>query len=209
MQLKSFGCSFIYGSDLSNKNTSWPGLIAKHKGYDYLCHARPGSGNLQILEQILKNLPDSSDALFVIGWTWIDRFDYTTKDDQWKTILPADQDNLAKSYYRDLHSQFRDKLTSLIAIDTAISVLRSKSIPFVMTYIDDLLFEAKWHITPAIIELQDRVRPYLMQFQGKNFVDWSKSHSFTVSDTLHPLEDAHIAASELVLNNWEQYIKTN
>ena len=75
MNLKSFGCSFIYGSELSDEipnNThrhhsklTWPGQLAQHLNYDYLCYARPGAGNLQIAEQVLTHIAtNKKTALF-------------------------------------------------------------------------------------------------------------------------------------------------
>ena len=122
MNLKSFGCSFIYGSELADEvwggsNSTWPALFAKHYNYEYQCYARPGSGNLRIAESVLSQLACNENALYVIGWSWIDRFDYTSLDDKWKTIMPGTEDALAKVYYRDLHSQYRDKLTTLMSIN--------------------------------------------------------------------------------------------
>ena len=219
MILKSFGCSFIFGSDLADDGLgepyakpsqfTWPSLLAKHLGYDYQCYARPGSGNLRILEKIL-TMSSQEPALFVIGWSWIDRFDYTVDaikgdhlydvagQNRWKTIMPIGNDHQTKNYYKDLHSQYRDKLTSLIYIKTAIDVLKEKQIPFIMTYIDDLLFETLWHANDSIFELQKSIRPYLTSFDGENFLDWSKNKGFPISQTLHPLEQAHQAAFELI-----------
>ena len=65
MKLKSFGCSFIFGSELHDdgyggphatpSQHTWPALLAKDLGYDYQCYARPGSGNLRILNEVLNN----------------------------------------------------------------------------------------------------------------------------------------------------------
>ena len=62
MKLKSFGCSFIFGSELAYdgrdspyatpSQLTWPAHLAQHLNYNYQCYARPGAGNLQILEQI-------------------------------------------------------------------------------------------------------------------------------------------------------------
>lgn len=222
MILKSFGCSFIFGSDLHDDSSgigepyakpskfSWPSLLAQYKNYNYQCYARPGSGNLRILEKVLSHSADPTTCFFVIGWSWNDRFDYTidlTGEDHiydlagsnlWRTIMPIHTDSRSHHYYRDLHSQFRDKLTNLIYIKTAIDTLKEKNIPFIMTYMDDLLFETQWHTTPAIIDLQNYVRPYLTTFEGKNFLDYSKEKGFPISKTLHPLEDAHQGAFELI-----------
>jgi hypothetical protein len=209
MMLKSFGCSFIFGTDLHDEGRpgtfagpsqlTWPALMAKTTGLDYDCYARPGAGNLRILENVLSHATSGNKDLFVIGWTWIDRFDYTTTQDEWKTLLPVDNSALAKTYYKDLHSQYRDKLTTLLQIRTAIDTLNQQQIPFIMTYMDDLIFESKWHATPAVISLQEFIRPYMMTFEGKNFLDWARAKNYEISPTLHPLETAHAAAAKSML----------
>ena len=220
MKLKSFGCSFIFGTDLADETRgepyvqssqlTWPALLAQDLGLEYECHARPGSGNLRILEKIL-SISMQTPATFVIGWTWIDRFDYTVppavdthiydyanQSNLWKTIMPVDSDTRAKVYYRELHSQYRDKFTSLTYIKTAIDVLKQKNIPFVMTYIDELLFETEWHSDSAIVYLQNYIRPYMTKFQDKTFLDFSRQNGYPISSTYHPLESAHQAAFELI-----------
>lgn len=217
MKLKSFGCSFIFGSELADdgragpwataSQLTWPAHLARGLDRDYECHARAGSGNLQIAEQVLWQAAqaDSTD-LFVIGWTWIDRFDYYNAEDThrrrpWSTIMPVDTTKLAKVYYRDLHSEYRDKLTNLIYIHTALTMLQRRNIGFVMTYMDDLLFDQTWHANPAIADLQAQIQPHMTQFEGKNFLTWSRENKYSVSDAWHPLEQAHQAAGQLMLQN--------
>lgn len=210
MLLKSFGCSFIFGSELHDdgyggpyatpSQYTWPALLAKDLGYDYQCHARPGSGNLQILERLLNQLSVAVPDVCVIGWTWIDRFDYIDSlNDRWKTITPTDTDENANFYYKNLHSQYRDKFTSLTAIKMAIDALQKRNIKFIMTYMDELIFETNWHCTPAIIELQNSIRPHLHNFDGDNFLEWSRKKGFPIGTRgKHPLEDAHQAAFKLI-----------
>ena len=205
MQLKSFGCSFIYGSDLTDINNAWPALLATQLEYSYKCHARPGSGNLQIAERVLNQLADSNNSdLFVIGWTWIDRFDYINVNDQWggtqwSTIMPVDATELAKTYYRDLHSEYRDKLTTLMSMRLVIDTLRQKGISFIMTYMDDLIFDQRWHTTPAVIALQEYIKPYMTMFDDQTFLEWSRANNYPISTTLHPLEQAHQAATDYMI----------
>jgi hypothetical protein len=225
MKLKSFGCSFIYGSDLADdakgsltsesSQLTWPSLLAQNLNYTYECYAYPGSGNLRTLEKLLNQASINDSAVFVVGWTWIDRFDYTTistelggpsnvvGNEVWKTVMPVDTDSRASNYYRNLHSQYRDKLTNLIYIKTAIDVLLQKNIAFVMTYIDELLFETEWNCTPAILDLQRYIRPYMTTFEDQTFLEWSKLKGFPISETLHPLEDAHQSAAELIQTNFD------
>jgi hypothetical protein len=214
MELKSFGCSFIFGTDLANDGNNgpyarssrlaWPALLAKDLGYEYQTYARPGSGNLQILERMVSHCDNNDSVVFVIGWSFIDRFDYLRKDSAkwpgapWATVLPNDESELTDYYYRHFHSQLKDKLCSLIYIKTAIDILKQKNIPFIMTYVDELLFETAWHTSPAITQLQDYVKPYMTTFDGYTFLEFSRIQGFAISNTGHPLEPAHHAAFKLI-----------
>jgi hypothetical protein len=214
MQLKSFGCSFIYGSELTDasaikvipSNSTWPAHLAGHLNYNYKCYAKPGAGNLQILEQILNQASNKNEYdLFVIGWTWIDRFDHYNADrigeiwKDWSTIMPVDTDALAKTYYRDLHSEYQDKFTCLSYIKLAIDTLNQKEIPFIMTYIDGLLFDQQWNTTPAVLDLQEYVKPHMTTFNGKSFLEWSRTNNYSISNAWHPLEEAHLAAADYMI----------
>lgn len=211
MELKSFGCSFIFGSDLSDCDnnppwpngslSTWPAHLAKQLGYNYQCWARPGSGNLQIAEKIINQSAVCQDSLYVISWSWIDRFDYYKSINSWqpwKTLTPGTLDHLAEMYYKNLHSEYRDKLSNLMYIKLAIDTLRQKDIPFIMTYMDELLFDRECHITPAVIDLQDCVQPYMTTFEGKTFLDWSRKYGYPESAGWHPLEQAHAEGAKVM-----------
>lgn len=221
MKLKSFGCSFIFGSELSDdgwggpyatpSKLTWPALLAKHLNREYECYARPGSGNLQILEAILNQISTSdSNDLFVIGWTWIDRFDYyvvnspTPSRSPWRTIMPNDTDNLARLYYRDMHSEYRDKFVSLSYMKLAIDSLREKNIPFIMTYMDHLLFSQIWNVSPSILDMQKYIKPYTNDFNEQTFLEWSRANGYPVTEMWHPLEEAHRAGSELMIKIFDK-----
>ena len=221
MNLKSFGCSFIYGSELSDEvfcdksvkqrpvhsKLTWPAHLARHLNYNYLCYARPGSGNLQIAERALTHLATDEQALFVINWTFIDRFDYVDLNNpdnwpgnmRWSTLVPIDETDAAKTYYKQLHSEIRDKLTTLMSVKLVIDTLKQKNCPFVMTYMDDLMFDKQWHTTPAITDIQDYIRPHMTQFDGENLQQWTKKNGYPITSIGHPLEQAHAAAGQLII----------
>jgi hypothetical protein len=228
MKLKSFGCSFIFGSELADEgrdlpiptpsNFTWPAYLARYLKYDYQCYARPGSGNLQIAERVLSHATDVDDSMFIVGWTWIDRFDYTNSTisnsqeasqwTNWRTIMPVDETKLAKTYYQGLHTEYRDKLTTLMSIRLVIDTLKQKNIPFLMTYIDDLIFDQQWHVTPAVTDLQEYVLPYMTTFDNLNFVGWSKKNRYPITKIGHPLEEAHAAAGDYIIKVFDKQ-KTN
>lgn len=216
MGIISFGCSLIFGTDLNDDNRghsyptasnfTWPALIAKTFDLDYNCRAHGGLGNLGILDRVLRATDWYPDNIFIIGWSFIDRFDYSNPNGahfnngstDWSTLRPNESGTLAESYYKHLHSEFKDKFSSLLYINTAIHTLNKKGIPFVMTVIDDLLWEDKWHAPPYIQNMQGEIRPYISDFEGMNFLDWSHHRGFEISPTGHPLEEAHAAAAELM-----------
>lgn len=177
---------------------TWPALVAKQLNVNYHSYAKPGAGNFRILEQVLTQAATNEQDFFVIGWTWVDRFDYQ-ENDAWRTILPVETDQRAEFYYRNLHSEYADKLKTLTYIRTAVDVLEQKNISFLMTYMDPLIFDRTWHATPAVTDAQDRIRPYMTEFAGDTFLNWSKQNGHEISATLHPLESAHRAAAEIML----------
>lgn len=212
MNLKSFGCSFIYGSELYDEVTNkvgpapsqltWPALYAKDLGYEYQCYARPGGGNLSIVDMVLNQLADNIPALYVIGWTWVGRFDYIDQEtNKWKTMQPANESKEGEFYYKILNSEMHDKLTSLLYMRLVIDSLKQKNCPYIITSMDSsLLFEQRWHTTPAIIELQNYIKPHITSFDGLSFLEWSRSNGYPETAVWHPLEEAHRAAADYMIN---------
>jgi hypothetical protein len=112
--------------------------------------------------------------------------------------MPIEQSDIARVYYRDLHSEYSDKLSNLAYVKLAIDTLNQKKILFLMTYMDESLFDCESNISDAVRDLQDYVRPYMTKFDGQTFLHWSQTHGFPISKTSHPLEAAHAAAAELI-----------
>lgn len=210
MKLKSFGCSFIFGSELHDdgwgtafataSNHTWPALWARHLDLPYQCYARPGSGNVRIAEQVLNQIQSGEPAIYVIGWTWIERFDYIVRDsDQWRTVTAWDTDSVATNYYRDIHSQYLDKLHTISQANLVLQQLQRHKCKFYMTYMDDLMLETDFHCSAAMQLMQQQLKPYLNNFDGNNFLEWSRVNGYPIgSRGKHPLEAAHSAAFELV-----------
>jgi hypothetical protein len=85
-----------------------------------------------------------------------------------------------------------------------IDTLKQKGYPFIMTYMDDLTFDTRWHTTPAVVELQEYVRPYMTQFEGKSFLEWSRSNGYPETAKWHPLEQAHCAAADYIIKVFDK-----
>lgn len=212
MNLKSFGCSFVYGTDLPDdnrdqeyprpSNLTWPALLAQDLGFSYNCYARGGTGNLHILNQVLSHAASAVNDFFVICWTFQDRYDFVDREDgsqiAWETIRPSLDHKHAEFYFRNLHSQYKDKLTTLNYMYTACEILRAQKIPYIMTTVDISPFDTEWYNTPAVSLLQDRVRHRMRWFDNKNFLEWTRDNQYPISPTWHPLEQAHEKAAVLM-----------
>jgi hypothetical protein len=211
MKLKSFGCSFIFGNELSDITTkskkysqlTWPAIIAQRQGLEYGCYARPGSGNLQILNNVLDQVAQHNGDVYMINWTFTNRWDYMyAGNNLWHSVLPWDTHNRAEFYYRHFQAEYTDKLNNLIWINCAVQALEAAGAKFCMTYMDSLLLDSRWNTGPGIAQLQQRIAPHLHLFDGANFVDWSQHNGYAVSSQYHhPLEQAHSAAADYLINH--------
>ncbi len=84
-RLVTFGCSFVYGHALPDchippddhgpnpSKYAWPQLLAEKLGYECLNLSIPGSGNLQILMEVLKTKFDKDD-LVILAFSYFLRF---------------------------------------------------------------------------------------------------------------------------------------
>jgi len=190
-KLKSFGCSFIYGSELSGttpysiddpSNLTWPALIAKKLNVEHQCYALPGQGNFKIYCDILANSYYNDDS-----------------QEHWQTLKPAQENEIQDFYYRNLHSQLKDMIANASWIVSAAEHLTSLGCPFVMTYMDHNLLtpiNPNWHDPRYLEILQQKLSKVLVNFEGMNFLDWSRKKLYPVSATWHPLEAAHQAAAD-------------
>ena len=233
MHITSFGCSFTFGTELSDDNgnllcpnpskltwpaaskLTWPALIAHAVGTTYLCAAQGGLGNLTILDRVMIHCSIRPADLLIINWTFADRFDYSDPDgrhfdngvNDYLTARPGESDPVSDFYFRNMHSERRDKITNLIYIKTVIDHLIDADVKFLMTSIDSTLFCQRWHAPSHVVKLQDAIRPYIHDFEGKNFLDWSRHRGFPITAAGHPLEEAHAAAAELMLPNVKQILE--
>lgn len=217
MNIASFGCSLTLGTELGDQsygkfgqlpsNLTWPALVAQRLGLEYRCMAQGGAGNLSIADRALEYRHDHPDDFLIINWTFIDRFDYSDPQGRhfdnghtdYLTVRPSESDELSAFYYRNLHSEYRDKITNLMQIQSVVQRLIKSGTVFLMTSVDDLLMLRRWHAPARIQELQDEIAPYLTDFQGENFLQWAKHQGFAVTPAGHPKEQAHAAAAELMV----------
>ena len=217
----SFGDSFVWGSEQKNNedgSLGWAGRVAKNLKCNYYTTARPGCGNDYIAQQIYSwfSCNPTNDTLAIINWTWISRWDFYILDHKtWITVgstcVPEKLKNLvSQTQAEDIINFYNtrlnagilwNKIRNLQTIYAAQCYMKQKNINCIQTYKDNDIFDITQEhkdITPGYAnELQQLVYPAMQLFEGQNFVDWSSKKGFKVTNDLHPLEDAHIAAARL------------
>lgn len=226
MRIRSFGCSFIFGNELHDdgrdqpyptaSNYTWPALIARRLGADYICNARGGSGNMHIADKAMMRAAQKwPDEIFIIQWSFIDRFDWLRQDDHthhannngWTSVMPGSNNVEAAHWYRHFHTQLFDQYRSLIQASATVNMLQSLGQRFIMCYVDPLMFERRFPLPLTVSTLQEQLWPHMLDFEGDDFVHWSRKRGFTISDIGHPLEDAHAAAADLMFPYIERLLK--
>lgn len=201
MRIRAFGCSFIAGNELASPYNSWPSLVADHIGLPFDNHAQGGCGNYHISESVLNaaasDYATNTDSFYMINWTWLDRFDYAINDAAgWSTTLPGVQSDINEFHYKRMHSRYVDQVRAVLAIKCVKDFLAQRQIPFVMTYMDKLLFGPVFEDCVGIMDIQQELRAVMSTFDGEDFLSWSQLRGFEISDNHHPLDAAHAAAAQ-------------
>jgi len=198
----NWGCR--WNPDYSTR--TWTALLSNDMGMKYKCYAESGSSNQTIFRELLNQIHtiDGGD-LVVINWTWINRWDfYNSEDTKWETLRPTGTSNskFNNIYFKYLQSELWDKLETLKVITLAINTLNSKNIKFLMTCIDELIMDKKFHSPPYIEVIQSIMDDDILWFDNKGFYNWSIENNYPISDVGgHPLEEAHQMALKYIKKN--------
>ena len=226
-KIVSFGDSFVFGSEQQHNNDGllgWVGRAATNLGVEYETLSVPGCGNDHIARQVYSYFANNpvEDTLAVINWTWSNRWDfYISACETWITLGPTCvpeklKDLVSRTQAEDMIEFYKNrangsilwnKFRNLQTMFAVQSYLKSKNIICIQTYMDYIMFDQEYdiHSPDYVKELQSLVRADLELFEGENFIDWSYKKGFEVTKIgLHPLEDAHVAASELWADRYAQ-----
>ena len=219
----AFGDSFTWGTDLKDCNNTysksvWPALLASHLGLVYDCRALGGISNQSILRHVLINLDYgilTPDTFVVINWTWLNRwdlFDFTVSDvaknqdwnHGWNTVLPSESlSKQHKFYLNHIQSALTEKFETLKNIFIVSELLTKHNIKFLMTCVDETLVDQE-HFFPEYVDiLYKHTTDNFLWFDNYGFYSWAKNNGYAISKGWHPLEEAHQAAFEYIINNYE------
>ena len=116
----SGGCSFTFGHELSDDDKgkkpskqSWAYILSQESNVcqpnDYICVARPGTGNSGIARRVFNAVANTKDISCVaIMWSFLSRYDWAMprhrnlEDTRWVTITPWDTTQGQAEAFREL-----------------------------------------------------------------------------------------------------------
>ena len=211
----AIGDSFLAGAELRSPALTWPALFANESKLDYQCLARSGHSIEFVLRTLLESLHrETEPCFFVLHWPSAMRFEYVDKqNDTWVQINPNNilfgndsSETVKKIYYQHVNSLLGDKWRALSTIFSAVLALKQTNHVYVMTTVDDFLFETEFHNPPYIEYLQKQCRSEIKDFNGLPFHQWADKNNFPKGPHGHPLESAHRAAFEFTKPLYQQIL---
>ena len=180
------GDSVIFGSELkdctnglqtSYSLSTFSALLAGND--EYHCTAYPGIGNGEIVERLINRLDTLDRCGVIVSWTW----PYRTNE------LTADK------YIIELQTY-----------------LEKRNFPYMFTCLDscwvyeksenrDKINWNRWYFFPAgTVKIKETLVP-------RGFYQWAVESKYNVGPDMHPLEDAHRAAYNLMKEKFNEMVK--
>jgi hypothetical protein len=147
MRLYFNGCSHTYGDDLTDPySQSWPAVLSKELGFDFLNDSTSGGTNDRILYRTIKHIDQFNK--FYIAWTYPSRFTRYKSDNnhevnfnvQLKHELygnDSDFKNYGTIHYRSWHNELYEFKLWLQRIILLQSLFKVKNKPYVMLNSDN------------------------------------------------------------------------
>lgn len=185
MTIVAGGDSVIFGSELKDctnglqSSYSRSTFAALLAGNDeYHCAAYPGIGNKEIHDRVRSELTWMKRCGVIVCWTW----PYRTNE------LTADEHVINLQKYLEYHDY-----------------------PYMFTCLDSQWIHANprsdkidwghWFLFPAgTIEIKETLAP-------RGFYQWAVESKYSVGPDMHPLEDAHQAAYNLMKEKFDELVK--
>jgi len=144
---------------------------------EYYCTAYPGIGNGEIVKRLREKLDTIEHCGVIVSWTWPYRTDELT----------ADQHIIKLQAY-----------------------LKDRDIPYLFTCLDNCVCNESqrideidwthWFLFPAgTIPIQETLNP-------RGFYQWAVESKYKVGPDMHPLEDAHQAAYNLMKGKFDELV---
>lgn len=175
------GCSFVWGSELSDSPHGGPDGYSKKTftallaGDDeYICVAYPGQNNIEIAEKVMFRVGGKMVDAVIVCWTWPSRNNKTDSDEE--ILLLQD-------------------------------FLEDRGIPYLFTAADNCIKTdnenikwENWFWFPAGESPGQTLSP-------RGFYQWAVENKYPVGEQKHPLEQAHQDAAKLLQGKFNELVE--
>jgi len=179
------GDSVIFGSELRDCANGLPGSFSRSTfsallagSNEYYCTAYPGIGNGEIVKRLRAKLDTIEHCGVIVSWTWPYRTDELT----------ADQHVIELQNY-----------------------LKERDIPYLFTCLDsrwiyenshsDKIDWDHWFLFP-----KGTIPGGITTLVPRGFYQWAVESKYKVGPDMHPLEDAHQAAYNLMKGKFDELV---
>jgi hypothetical protein len=203
--------------------STFPALLAAQHGLEYECVAIPGSGNDSIARRVIEACYGRDDVVVLASWTWSARYEFMfTHDNKWETVsarqyelgdeLDAPHKKFIQSFFKNVgFSDYWETYSSLREITRLQDHLKARQIPYMFTIADNWFPKVdslrqpddvmrsmyewidwdRWYFFPAGTEKRETCNP-------RGFYQWACEQRYKRGPQLHPLEEAHLDAAQMM-----------
>ena len=221
-------------SQLEPSRLTYPALCADRARIDYTCCARPGNANDAIarmtIEKCEELLSENSEVMVFVSWTFPNRFEFpfeysiNSPTSPWASITPnpdrfANKEEVrdfARTFYKNVDSGWFAEYNSVKNIIMLQAYLKSNDIPYVFTAADNVVLKYRsdralkplwdlvdfdnWFLFSGAEEAHNTTEP-------RGFYQWAVENKYDVGPDNHPLEQAHLDASKLMQEKFNELVK--
>ena len=231
MKLVAAGDSFIWGSELKDSPhggpdgyslSTYPALLAKQAGMEYVCAAYPGNANNAISRMTIDTISGQEDIFLLATWTYPQRSEFWFGD-KWASLNSwhTTQREFSEHYFKHVgNSEYYELYSTLKEIVYLQNYCQVHNIPYMFMTADNTFYchenymrskdaslinlhtsidWSRWFWFPAGTNVWETTAP-------RGFYQWAAENKYTVGPQGHPLEQAHIDAAELIKGKFNELV---
>jgi len=230
MILVAAGDSFIWGSELADSlhggpngysRNTFPALLAKEYGIEYVCAAYPGLANNAISRKVISVC--NKDTILLVNWTYPQRAEFRFGKEwisinSWHTV----QKHFSEEYFKYVgNNEYYEIYSILKEILFLQQYCEINKIPYIFLTADNHFYQhenyfrnqdqdidnlynqiiwSNWYWFPPGTEINETQAP-------RGFYQWATENKYNMGLQGHPLEDAHKDAANLIKENFNELVK--
>ena len=225
MILVAGGDSFVWGSELAdsfNRHSlsTYPAILAKQAGMDYVCVAHPGNANNAISRMAIDAICRHTNVFLLVTWTYPQRTEFRFGNG-WESVNSwhTTQKEFSQQFFKHVgDNEYYELYTTLKEIVYLQNFCLARNIPYMFTTADNTFYSHENYARSkddSLINLYNSVDwDKWGWFAGKGnnvsspkgFYQWAAENKYNMGSLGHPLEEAHYDASNLIKDKFNELV---